>query len=138
MLENMITLTGGYKAKPQWAIIMFPTLAKHFFKSHPALVKMQNTGFFTQNFSHSAGSSINASSILWKQFNIIKMHWDICIPDESTFLLTCVYQEIDTEIFILILLKIGKIKKKYRKKNDSKKGTEEKIKEKTENNLKFH
>ena len=35
------------------------------------------------------------------------------------------YQEIDTEIFILILLKIGKRKRKYRKRNDSMEGTEE-------------
>lgn len=35
-------------------------------------------------------------------------------------------QEIDTEIFVLILLKIGKRKRKYRKKNDSMEGTEEK------------
>ena len=54
------------------------------------------------------------------------MHWDICIPDESTIPFTCVYQEIDTEIFVLILLKIGKTKRKYRKKNDSMEGTKEK------------
>lgn len=54
------------------------------------------------------------------------MHWDICIPDESTIPLTCMCQEIDTEIFVLILLKIGKRKRKYRKKDDSMEGTEEK------------
>ena len=67
------------------------------------------------------------------------MHWDICIPDESTIPLTCVYQEIDTEIFVLILLKIGKRKRKYRKRNDSMEGTEEnKKKGKKQNILKFH